>query len=161
MKGKAPQTISTDQNIWLKEAVAIEMPATKHAICIWHIISKFSDLFLTLPGSCYDDWKAEFFRLYNLEFEEDFEKEWRKMVNKYGLQKFKPITSLYALRTSWALPFLRHYFFAGLLNMLEAINAFTHRVLSAESQLDRFVERVCIFISLLLIILLTLYAIYD
>ncbi|XP_044499855.1 protein FAR1-RELATED SEQUENCE 11-like [Mangifera indica] len=142
MKGKAPQTISTDQNIWLKEAVAIEMPATKHAICIWHIISKFSDLFLTLPGSCYDDWKAEFFRLYNLEFEEDFEKEWRKMVNKYGLQKFKPITSLYALRTSWALPFLRHYFFAGLLNMSEAINAFTHRVLSAESQLDRFVERV-------------------
>ncbi|KAJ0092324.1 hypothetical protein Patl1_24943 [Pistacia atlantica] len=144
MKGKTPQTMSTDQNIWLKEAVAIEMPATRHAVCVWHIISKFSDLFPTLLGSCYDDWKAEFYRLHNLDFEEDFEKEWRKMVNKYGLHEYKHITSLYALRTSWALPFLRHYFFAGLLNMYqsEAVNAFIQRILSAQSQLDRFVERV-------------------
>ncbi|KAJ0034406.1 hypothetical protein Pint_24403 [Pistacia integerrima] len=144
MKGKAPQTISTDQNIWLKEAVAIEMPAAKHAVCVWHIISKFADSFPTLLGSCYDDWKAEFYRLYNLDFEEDFEKEWRKMVNKYGLHEYKHIASLYALRTSWALPFLRHYFFAGLLNTYqsEAIHAFIQRILSAQSQLDRFVDRV-------------------
>lgn len=144
MNGKAPQTLLTDQNIWLKEAVAVEMPETKHAVCIWHILAKLSDSFPPLLGSCYDDWKAEFYRLYSLELEEDFEEEWSKMVNKYGLHEYKHITSLYALRTFWALPFLRHYFFAGLLSpcQSEAINTFIQRILSAQSQLDRFVERV-------------------
>lgn len=144
MNGKAPQTLLTDQNIWLKEAVAVEMPETKHAVYIWHILAKLSDSLPTFLGSSYDDWKAEFYRLYNLELEEDFEEEWSKMVNKYGLHEYKHITSLYALRTFWALPFLRHYFFAGLLSpcQSEAINAFIQRILSAQSQLDRFVERV-------------------
>ncbi|KAJ4722069.1 Protein FAR1-RELATED SEQUENCE 11 [Melia azedarach] len=144
MKGKAPQTILTDQNVWLKEAIAIEMPQTKHAVCIWHILAKLSDSFPTLLGCCYDDWRAEFYRLYSLELEEDFEEEWRKMVNKYGLHEYKHIASLYALRTFWALPFLRRYFFAGLLSpcQSEAINAFIRRIVSAQSQLDCFVEQV-------------------
>ena len=78
MKGKAPQTILTDQNVWLKEAIAIEMSATKHALCIWHISMKFSDWFSVLLGSQYDDWKAEFLRLYNLDLVEDFEQERRQ-----------------------------------------------------------------------------------
>ncbi|CBI22921.3 hypothetical protein VitviT2T_006080 [Vitis vinifera] len=144
MKGKAPQTILTDKNMWLKEAIAIEMPATKHAFCIWHIIVKFSDWFSVLLGSQYDDWKAEFHRLYNLELVEDFEQEWREMINKYGLHENKHIASLYALRTYWALPFLRCYFFAGMMTTFqpESINALIQRFLSAQSQLDHFIERV-------------------
>ncbi|KAK3188940.1 hypothetical protein Dsin_028501 [Dipteronia sinensis] len=144
MNGKAPRTILTDQNMWLKEAIATEMPETKHAVCIWHILAKLSDSFPILLGSCYDDWKADFYQLYSLDSEEVFEVEWRKMVGKYGIQDYKHITSLYALRTFWALPFLRHYFFAGLLSTCqsEAINTFLQRILSAQSQLDRFVERV-------------------
>ncbi|XWS53551.1 hypothetical protein CRYUN_Cryun10bG0011000 [Craigia yunnanensis] len=107
MKGKAPQTLLTDQNMWLKEAIAIEMPETKHAFCIWHIISKFSDWFSLLLGSRYDDWKSDFYRLYSLKLLEDFEEEWMEMIDKYGLHDNKHIISLYALRTFWALPFLR------------------------------------------------------
>ncbi|XP_058000915.1 protein FAR1-RELATED SEQUENCE 11 isoform X2 [Hevea brasiliensis] len=150
MNGKAPQTIMTDQNIWLKEAIAIEMPETKQAFCIWHIIAKFSDWFSMLLGSCYDDWKAEFVRLYNLEFVEDFEEGWKEMVIKYGLHANKHIASLYALRTYWALSYLRHYFFAGMMNTCqsESINAFIQRFLSAQSQLDCFVKRVAEIIDL-------------
>jgi hypothetical protein len=145
MKEKAPQTILTDHNMWLKGAIAIEMPETKHAFCIWHIIAKFSDWFSVLLGSHYDDWKAEFHRLYNLESQEDFEVGWREMVNKYGLHANKHIVSLYALRTFWALSFLRRYFFAGMMSACqsELINAFIQRFLSAQSQLDHFVEQVC------------------
>ncbi|KAB2009850.1 hypothetical protein ES319_D10G195600v1 [Gossypium barbadense] len=113
MKGKAPQTLLTDQNMWLKEAIAVEMPETKHAFSICHIISKFSDWFSVLLGSRYDDWKSDFYRLYGLELLEEFEEEWREMIDKYGLHDNKHIISLYALRTFWALPFLRPYFFAG------------------------------------------------
>ncbi|XP_008795529.1 protein FAR1-RELATED SEQUENCE 11-like isoform X2 [Phoenix dactylifera] len=66
-RGKAPQTILTDQNMWLKEATSVEMPNTKHAFCIWRIIAKFSDWFSVLLGSRYDNWKAEFHRLYNMQ----------------------------------------------------------------------------------------------
>ncbi|XP_043708668.1 protein FAR1-RELATED SEQUENCE 11-like [Telopea speciosissima] len=144
MKGKAPQTVLTDQNMWLKDAIAIEMPTTKHAFCIWHIISKFSDWFPVLLGSEYDNWKAEFHRLYNLDMVEDFEVGWREMVDGYGLHANKHIVSLYALRTFWALPFLRCYFFAGMTNTFhsELINAFIQRFLSAQTQLDHFVEQV-------------------
>ncbi|KAL5140924.1 Protein FAR1-RELATED SEQUENCE 11 [Glycine soja] len=144
MKGKAPQTILTDHNMWLKEAIAVELPETKHGFCIWHILSKFSDWFSLFLGSQYDEWKAEFLRLYNLELVEDFEEGWRQMVDQYGLHANKHIISLYSLRTFWALPFLRRYFFAGLTSTCqsESINAFIQRFLSAQSQLDRFVEQV-------------------
>ncbi|WCJ23382.1 FAR1-related sequence 11 [Euphorbia peplus] len=144
MNRKAPQTVMTDQNRWLKEAIAIEMPETKHALCIWHIIAKFSDWFSVPLGSCYDDFKAEFIRLHNLEFVGDFDEGWKEMVDKYGLHANKHIASLYALRAHWALSYLRLYFFAGLMNTCqsESINTFIQHFLSAQSQLDRFVERV-------------------
>ncbi|XP_057965817.1 protein FAR1-RELATED SEQUENCE 11-like [Malania oleifera] len=144
MNGKAPETILTDQNVWLKEALAVEMPRTKHAFCIWHIISKFSDWFSVLLGPQYDKWKVEFHRLYNLQSVEDFEVGWREMVDTYGLHGNKHIVSLYALRAFWALPFLRCYFFAGMTSAFQAesINAYIQRFLSAQSLLDNFVEQV-------------------
>lgn len=144
MKGKAPQTILTDQNMWLKEAIANEMPETKHAFSISHIIAKFSDWFSLLLGSRYDDWKADFYRLYSMEFMEDFEDEWREMIDRYGLHENKHVISLFALRNFWALPFLRRYFFAGLMSpcQTEAMNGFIQRIMVAQSQPDRFVEQV-------------------
>lgn len=144
MNGKAPETILTDQNMWLKEAVATEMPSTKHAFCIWHIVAKFSDWFSALLGSKYDKWKAEFYRLYNLHSVEDFEAGWREMVDTYGLHGNKHIVSLYALRSFWALPYLRCYFFAGMTGTFqsEAINAYIQRFLGAQTFHDNFIEQV-------------------
>jgi len=144
MKGKAPQSILTDQNMWLKEAISMEMPNTKHAFCIWHIIAKFSDWFSIHLGSQYDNWKTDFLRLYNLDTVEDFEVEWKEMINVYGLHTNKHVASLYGLRTFWALPYLRCYFFAGMTSTIcaESINSFIQQFLSAQSQLDNFVEQV-------------------
>ncbi|XP_059448382.1 protein FAR1-RELATED SEQUENCE 11 isoform X2 [Corylus avellana] len=80
MNGKAPQTILTDQNLCLKEAIAMEMPMTQHALCIWMIVAKFPSWFNAVLGERYNEWKAEFFRLYNLESNDDFELGWRDMV---------------------------------------------------------------------------------
>jgi hypothetical protein len=45
---KFPKTIITDQDPWMNQAIAFEMPSTKHAFCIWHITAKFSGWFTTL-----------------------------------------------------------------------------------------------------------------
>ncbi|XP_050372724.1 protein FAR1-RELATED SEQUENCE 11-like isoform X2 [Argentina anserina] len=143
MKGKTPQTILTDHNMWLKEAIAVVMPQTRHAFCIWYIVDKFSEWFCALLGSQYDDWKTNFEKLYNLQSVEEFEERWMEMVDRYGLHANKHVISLYALRSFWALAYMRPYFFAGMTNTCysDSTGAFIQRFLSAVSQLDRFVEQ--------------------
>ncbi|KAF8397311.1 hypothetical protein HHK36_016224 [Tetracentron sinense] len=68
-----------DQDLGLKEAIASEMPNTKHALCIWHIVSKFSGRFSTILGVRYNDWKTDFYRLYELESEDEFITGWSDM----------------------------------------------------------------------------------
>ncbi|KAL5709871.1 hypothetical protein ACHQM5_020504 [Ranunculus cassubicifolius] len=149
MKGKAPKTILTDQNMWLKDAVSVEMPNTKHAFCIWHILAKLSDWFSLQLGLKYDNWKAEFLRLHNLNNVNEFEVGWREMINTYGLHGNKHILGLYTLRTYWALPFLRSHFFAGMTSpdQAESINSFIQRIISSQSQLDRLVELVSMVVG--------------
>ncbi|CAI9101516.1 OLC1v1038856C1 [Oldenlandia corymbosa var. corymbosa] len=149
MNGKAPQTILTDQNMYLKEAVASELPSSKHALCIWLIVAKFPSWFNAVLGDRYNDWKAEFYRLYNLESIEEFELGWRDMVNAFGLHANRHIVSLFALRSLWALPYLRSHFFAGMTTTVhsKAINAFIQRFLSAQTRVAHFVEQVAVTVD--------------
>ncbi|XP_073144191.1 protein FAR1-RELATED SEQUENCE 11 [Henckelia pumila] len=149
MNGKAPQTILTDQNMCLKEAIGMGMPTTKHALCIWLIVAKFPSWFNAVLGERYNEWKTEFYRLYNLEMIEDFELGWRNMVNSFGLHTNRHIASLYALRSLWALPFLGSHFFAGMTKTGESksINSFIQRFLSAQTRLAHFVEQVAVAVD--------------
>ncbi|KAJ4823493.1 Protein FAR1-RELATED SEQUENCE 11 [Turnera subulata] len=149
MNGKPPQTILTDQNMCLKEAIAKEMPTSKHALCIWMIVAKFPSWFNAVLGERYNEWKAEFYRLYNMESTEVFELGWRDMVNAFGLHTNRHVANLYALRTLWALPYLRNYFFAGMTaaGHSKAINGFIQRFLSAQSRLAHFVEQVAVAVD--------------
>ncbi|XP_059313497.1 protein FAR1-RELATED SEQUENCE 11 [Lycium ferocissimum] len=149
MNGKAPQTVLTDQNMCLKEAINLEMPTTKHALCIWLIVAKFPSWFNAVLGERYNDWKAEFNRLYNLESVEDFELGWRDMLNTFGLHTNRHIASLFALRSLWALPYLRSHTFAGMTTAghSKSINAFIQRFLSAQTRLAHFVEQVAVTVD--------------
>ncbi|KAF8403886.1 hypothetical protein HHK36_011992 [Tetracentron sinense] len=149
MNEKAPQTILTDQDLGLKEAIASEMPNTKHALCIWHIVSKFSGWFSTILGVRYNDWKTDFYRLYELESEDEFITGWFDMVNKYDLHTNRHIHNLYALREYWAKPYVKS-FFAGMTTTgrSESINSFIKRFVSAQTLLTDFIERVSVAVEL-------------
>ena len=45
MRGRHPQTILTDLDPGLGEAIAKELSETKHVISMWHILSKISNWF--------------------------------------------------------------------------------------------------------------------
>lgn len=145
MNGRAPQTILTDQNMYLKEAIAVEMPNTKHGLCVWLIVAKFPSWFNAVLGEKYNEWKIEFYRLYYLESVEDFELGWREMINSFGLHTNRHIANLFALRNQWALAYLRSHFLAGLTfkGTSKSINSFIQRFLSAQTRLAHFVEQVC------------------
>ncbi|KAG6475360.1 hypothetical protein ZIOFF_064578 [Zingiber officinale] len=144
MNGKAPRTILTDQNTCLREAISVEMPKTKHALCVWLTMAKFPSWFNSVLGERYNEWKVEFYRLYNLERPDDFEHGWREMVSSFGLHSNRHIANLFTLRTQWALPYLRSHFLAGLTlkTTSKSVNAFIQRFLSAQSRLAHFVEQV-------------------
>lgn len=65
-----PKTIVTDQDPWMSEAIASEMPTTKHSFCIWHITSKFSSWFTALLKKEYQNWCVDFYTLYKINFVE-------------------------------------------------------------------------------------------
>lgn len=129
----------------LREAISLEIPKTKHAICIWLIVAKFPAWFSTVISDRYNEWKNEFYRLYNMESVDEFEMGWGEMVSLFGLHTNRHAVNLYALRSLWALPYLRTNFFAGLtaVGQSKAINAFIQRFLSAQTRLAQFVEQVC------------------
>ncbi|XP_021736076.1 protein FAR1-RELATED SEQUENCE 11-like [Chenopodium quinoa] len=149
MNGKAPHTILTDQNMCLKEAVTAEMPTTKHALCIWLIVAKFPSWFNSVLGERYNEWKEEFYRLYNLESIDEFELGWRDMIYSFGLPSNKHIANLFALRSLWAVSYLRSHFMAGLTTtgQSKSINAFIQRFLSAQTRLAHFVEQVAVAVD--------------
>ncbi|MQL76277.1 hypothetical protein Taro_008662 [Colocasia esculenta] len=149
MNGRAPLTILTDQNMCLKEAITIEMPRAKHALCIWLIVAKFPSWFNAVLGERYNDWKAEFYRLYNMETADEFEHGWRDMVSSFALHTNRHIANLYAFRSLWALPYLRSHFFAGMTapGISKSINSFIQRFLSAQTRLAHFIEQVAVAVD--------------
>lgn len=145
MKGRCPQTILTDINPELREAIRSEFPSTKHVISMWNILPKVSSWFSLQLGSQYAEFKSEFDALYRLESTEDFEQRWNQMVSIFGLGSDKHIALLYSLRASWALSYVRGCFLARMATIAysKSVDAFLKRIFSAQSCLRRFFEQVC------------------
>lgn len=108
--GNQPKTIITDQDPWMTKAIAIEMPFTKHDICILHIISKFSGWFTSILREKYMEWCADFYKLYKLENIEDFERECHLLLTKFNLKDNKHVIGLYEIKRFWVPAYLRGYF---------------------------------------------------
>ncbi|KAL4325710.1 hypothetical protein GQ457_11G022740 [Hibiscus cannabinus] len=141
---KAQKTIITDQDPWMTQAIATEMPTTKHSFCIWHITSKFSCWFAALLRNDYKSWCADFYQLYKMIVPEEFEYNWSLMVAKYKLEDNKHIQGLYNIRYFWAPTYLRNIFFGGMITTgrSESINAFIKKFVSSHTSLTDFVKQV-------------------
>ncbi|CAJ2656922.1 unnamed protein product [Trifolium pratense] len=146
---KAPKTILTDQDPWMKEATSKELSSTKHSFCIWHITSKFSSWFNAILRGEYAKWCSDFYELYKLETREDFEHQWPQVVARYNLQSNKHVTGLYEIRNYWALAYLCDYFFGGMTTTgrSESINAFIKRFINSHTSLSDFVKQVDVAID--------------
>lgn len=146
MRGRCPQTILTDIDSGLRDAIAREFPNTKHVICVWHILSKISSWFSLPLGSQYENFKAEFEMLSHMESIEDFEHQWNIFVARFGLVSDKHIALLYSSRESWSLSYIRSYFLARTLTaeFSLALEAFLKRILNAQTCLQVFFEQVSI-----------------
>ncbi|XP_063949954.1 protein FAR1-RELATED SEQUENCE 11-like [Daucus carota subsp. sativus] len=128
MMKKTPKSILTDQDPWMTQAIAEEMPLTKHAFCIWHITSKFA-----FNKTC-----------LLLDTQEEFENRWPQVIEKYKLEKNKHVVGLHSIRHSWVPSYLREHFFAGMTTTgrCESFNAFIKRFTTSRICLSLFIKQV-------------------
>ncbi|CAN6683010.1 unnamed protein product [Malus baccata var. baccata] len=81
MRGRFPQTVLTDLDPELRDAIRSELPGTKHVISIWDILPKISSWFSVSLGPRCMEFKSEFDELYRLESTEDFELQWNQTIS--------------------------------------------------------------------------------
>lgn len=145
MDGKFPQTILTDLDMSLKEAVMSELPTTRHAFAPWYITSKLQSWFSPSLGPLFEKFTSEFNRVCNLSNLEEFSDQWSKMVNEFRLVSDRHVNLLTYNREYWTLPFLRGWFFGCLIGAVDfpaLIKGFFKGLLSSQTRLRDFVEQV-------------------
>lgn len=144
MRGRCPQTILTDLDPGLRDAIRSELPGTKHVTSFWNILCKLPSWFSLPLGSRYAEFKSEFDALYRVDNVEEFELRWNQMVPMFGLGSDKHIALLFSLRASWALSYMRGYFLAQMASQAysKSVDAFLKGVFSAQTCLRSFFEQV-------------------
>lgn len=114
MSGRKPKAIITDQDAAIVEAVASILPETNHRVCVWQMyqnalkhlghLVKDTDSFAQDLRSCI---------LYH-EDEDDFNRAWEAMLEKYCLQKNEWLRWMCREREKWSVVYGRNTFFVDM-----------------------------------------------
>lgn len=144
MRGRRPQTILTDLDSGLRDAIARELTNTKHVISIWHVQSKLSSWFSTTLGSRYTEFKAELDTLCHSESMDEFELKWNRVIAQFGLVADKHIALLFSYRALWPLSLIRGYFVARAMTAeySKSVDIFVKEILTSQTCLPVFFEQV-------------------
>ncbi|XP_019419804.1 PREDICTED: putative protein FAR1-RELATED SEQUENCE 10 [Lupinus angustifolius] len=144
VSGRCPQTILTDLDPRLGDAIKSKFPGTKHVIPLWNIMYKVPTWFSLLLGSRYEEFKFEFDVLFHIENTEEFELRWSQMISVFGLGSDKHIDLLYSVRASWAQSYVRGYFLARMATIpySKSIDAFLKGIFTEHSCLRGFFDQV-------------------
>ncbi|KAK6935973.1 hypothetical protein RJ641_033003 [Dillenia turbinata] len=109
MPGRCPQTVLTNLDSGLQEAIRSELPNTRHVIPIWNILPKVSSWFSILLGPQYIKFRSAFDVLFHLESVDEFELRW----NQFGLNSDRNIVLLFSLHASCSVSCKGGYFLAN------------------------------------------------
>ncbi|XP_038726036.1 protein FAR1-RELATED SEQUENCE 2 isoform X2 [Tripterygium wilfordii] len=141
--GRAPKVIITDQDKDLNEAVADIFPDSRHCYCLWHILSKITENF-GFTRDQEDCFMENFDKcLYRSLIDEQFEKRWWKMVDKFKLREREWVHLLYEDRKKWVPTYMQETFLAGIstTRRSESVASFFDKYISKEATVKEFIEQ--------------------
>uniref|UniRef100_A0A2N9EY90 Protein FAR1-RELATED SEQUENCE n=1 Tax=Fagus sylvatica TaxID=28930 RepID=A0A2N9EY90_FAGSY len=148
---QAPSVVITDQDKLLKEAVADAFPDTRHCFCLWHILRRILENFGGIINENENEkFMAKFNKcVYQSLTNEQFEKRWWKMVDKFELKENEWFHSLYEDRDKWVPTYMRDSFLAGFstTERSESITSFFDRYICRESPFKEFIEQYKTFLE--------------
>ncbi|XP_044496850.1 protein FAR1-RELATED SEQUENCE 1-like isoform X2 [Mangifera indica] len=143
MGGCAPGVILTDQDQALKEAISEVFPHSRHCFCLWHIFSKIPEK-LSYVMRQHENFMTKFNKCIFKSFtNEQFEKRWWKIVDRFNLRNDMWFQSLYEDRERWIPTFMRDIFLAGMstTQRSESINSFLDKYMQRKTTLKEFIEQ--------------------
>ncbi|XP_063938051.1 protein FAR1-RELATED SEQUENCE 5-like [Daucus carota subsp. sativus] len=142
MGNVAPQTIITDQNIAIGNAIAEVLPNTSHLYCTWHISTKFGEKLSHLYAN-HDHFKEDFNScIYKSLTVAQFEDRWEALVEKYDLMNHSWLQDMYSVRHKWVRVYTKLHFTTGMTttSRSESMNSFFDEFVNASTGLKEFIE---------------------
>ncbi|KAL4332232.1 hypothetical protein GQ457_07G032610 [Hibiscus cannabinus] len=141
MYGCSPNTIITDQDGAITNAIAKVLPNTTHHFCMWHIEKKFPET-LSHVYHRNEDFKKEFNScIHNTLTPDEFENSWTRVIQKYNLQGNSWLEKIYSIREKWVPAFLHNTFCAGMstTQRSESLNKYFKDYVNASTLVSKFV----------------------
>ncbi|XP_059665210.1 protein FAR1-RELATED SEQUENCE 4 isoform X2 [Cornus florida] len=143
MGGRAPRVILADQHNAIKAATASVFPESRYCFCLWHVLEKIPR-HLDYLSLWHDTFMVKFSKCIHRSWtEEQFEKRWWKLLNRFSLREDEWIQSLYEDRKLWVPTFMREISFAGLstASRSESLNSFFDKYIHGDTSLRDFIEQ--------------------
>ncbi|XP_019193967.1 PREDICTED: protein FAR1-RELATED SEQUENCE 4 isoform X2 [Ipomoea nil] len=143
MGGRGPRVLLTDQNNAIKAAVSAVLPNTHHYFSLWCILEKIPR-YLDYLSLWHDPFIAKFRKCIHMSWtEEQFEKRWWKLLDRFNLREDEWIQSLHEDRKRWVPTFIRDVSFAGLstASRAESMNSLLDKYINGETSLREFIGK--------------------
>ncbi|PIN07225.1 hypothetical protein CDL12_20216 [Handroanthus impetiginosus] len=149
VSGRHPKVVITDNDKSLEEATVEVFPDAFHCFCPWHVFREVG------PRLSH---KLSNFEVFLMKFRkcctcrswtnEEFEKKWQKMVNKFNLVDDVWIQSLYDDRRKWIPAYMRNVFLGGFCTVerLQSIASFFDKYLQKETTMKGFIDQYKLFL---------------
>ncbi|GAU28458.1 hypothetical protein TSUD_294620 [Trifolium subterraneum] len=108
MQGKMPNSVITDGDLAMRNAIRRVFPKAHHRLCAWHLARNANcnvknSRFTTLFKKC---------MLFDYEIV-DFERKWNEMVQECGVEDNAWVLDMYEKKDMWATAHIRGKFFGG------------------------------------------------
>ncbi|XP_042012212.1 protein FAR1-RELATED SEQUENCE 5-like [Salvia splendens] len=140
--GIAPKMILTDQDNGMRSAIEEVLVGTQHRWCMWHIMHKLST---KVSNRLLRDeaFKKEFSACVwsDLLEPDEFEEEWKRVMESHGLEDFDWFNSLYEHRHVWIPAYFRDFPLGSMIrttSISELENSFYKRFLKPRANIAEF-----------------------
>jgi len=143
MNGQAPKAIITDQDRVMKNAIAIVFLESQHRYCMWHIMKKFPEKLGSHAN--FDGIKSAINNcLYDSQTCEEYEENWKDLLESYNLHDNAWLHKLYMEKTFWVPAYMKYTFRAGMnsTQRSESMNTFFYVYVHLQTTLKEFVDDV-------------------
>ncbi|KAJ6838278.1 protein FAR1-RELATED SEQUENCE 6-like isoform X2 [Iris pallida] len=142
MAGYLPSAVISDHCKGIQNAVQEVLPNVRHRFCLFQIMKRVPEklgglgeyrvIHKQLQKTVYDSLRVD-----------EFEEEWMKMVDTYGLHRNEWLRSLYNCRHSWVPVFLKDTFWAGMSTTQrnDLVSSFFDGYVDPKTSLKQFISK--------------------
>ncbi|XP_020268794.1 protein FAR1-RELATED SEQUENCE 6-like isoform X2 [Asparagus officinalis] len=141
MLGSHPNAIITNECKTIQGINEI-FPRSRHRICLWHVMKDIQEKSSGLAEGS-EVIKALETLIFDSSTVDEFEEEWGKLINGYGLEGNEWFNSLYDIRHLWVPVFLKNTFWGGMSvsQHNDSLASFFEEIVCPETSVKDFLSR--------------------